>query len=1765
MANKAKWPQLGVQPQNLHEHATQLIAEATALLTLEKGQRQKLPDQSLESFLNSVQAYAKKSRAAPSSHEILDKLNQIHHIAKTTISDDLTLIKNAVNHAATHPTARNPTWADRVRSGGTPPQPRTPPPAQTNSKEREIIVKLHNPEAAALLRDKTPGELRERVNNALKERTRSTERPIQVVAAKQLKSGDVSIHTVNIEDANKLREEQQWTQALGREAKALQPTYGVLVHSVCTDKENIDPSNQSRSIEKIQTENATLHPGATITYVGWLTRTGAKKPTSSLVLEFTTKEHADRAIREGLVLDACYHHCELYDRSCKLKQCYKCQKYGHIGTQCNVNETCGYCAEPHNTRDCRKREEDPNSTPKPDATSKVAQPATRPTIPLFTGGTLRQTLDQRKRPAEAQPTERTTARPRRNPQSTTFHNFTQEDSEVFVLNKMSLHRAMEDREREMRIENEEYTPNRDSPIMTRSRTASQQPPVDPALIDPALTDLEMTQNDEKSKNKVMASLLRDERIKEFDVIAIQEPWRNYFTNTTHYPRPQSFDLVYLDDPGTRTCMFINRRIPRGRWTATTPSPDFCTVSIQCTEAPEDTIHIHNLYNPETSTGNSTIPLLRTTVTEADSEKQIVVGDFNLHHPLWGGTRSDQDAEAEELVSLMADQQLELLIPPGTATYDEHDRQTTIDLALGTPWIHERKAYCGLREDLDHQSDHQPIAVTIMTAVETCDPPDQWQWQRTNTETLELELKRNLPYPTVLDSEASVDHRVQGLVHAITRAIDASTPKAKPSDRSIPGWTQECKEAQRTARRLRRRYQRTRLESDWEAYCQARNYKARLIKKTLRDAYRARVREVSDSPHGLWRLARWARRRGTRQAFTPPLRRSDNSLEHNHQAKANLFKETFFPPQPNVDLSDTTNQRYSDQLTFPPITEQEITRAIGSMAAKKAPGQDGIPAHILQRLLPYLTPHLLQIYNASLDLQYCPAHFRQAKTVVLPKPNKKDLSEVKSYRPIALLNTLGKALESILATRISQAVEEHQLLPRTHLGGRKGMSTEHALHGLMELIYQSWDNDQVASLLLLDVTGAFDHVSHPRLLHNLRKRRMDERIVGWVASFLRNRTTIIQLREHTTEPLQVETGIPQGSPISPVLYLFYNADILEDAPLRVTGAAAGGWIDDIYFFTSSCTTDENCRKLARMHGRAEAWSATHGSKFDLKKYQLIHLTRNPRRHDVQRALTISDLTIAPMKEVRYLGVMLDQQLRWGPQIQHIESRTSLTLNALRSLAGSTWGSALATLRLAYLAIVVPQITYACSVWHTPRGEAGLTEKMRTTLDRIQREGARIVGGAYRAASGAALDVELFMTPLRLQLEERAHHAALNILTGSQFQNEDDNSTSAWTPPIRGDSPTSPLTRLYNSLVMKLGEGAVSYLESRIPFPVKPWWRAPTITITEGREAAERLHTHIISGADPPLAVYTDGSGIHGKVGAAALAPSIHTQELAYLGKETSTTVYAAELLGIHMGLNLILASDRRRAAIFTDNQAALKALQNPRRSSGQSILRRIIDALDRVRAQGLQVEFYWIPAHQGIEGNELADNLAKEATGCRQQRGRRGRMITVDTDDTAATPDFLRHLISAAKSELHRQTQVQWERDWENESSGRATYVLTPAPSPTVLHLHHSLHKALSSTIVQMRTGKIGLRQFLYERKVPEITDTLCECGGGNQTVRHVLLACPRFNNLRAETWENGEGRRDRFDLKEILTTPKLAKKAARFMILTRLLGQYGAITEDKIR
>jgi hypothetical protein len=103
------------------------------------------------------------------------------------------------------------------------------------------------------------------------------------------------------------------------------------------------------------------------------------------------------------------------------------------------------------------------------------------------------------------------------------------------------------------------------------------------------------------------------------------------------------------------------------------------------------------------------------------------------------------------------------------------------------------------------------------------------------------------------------------------------------------------------------------------------------------------------------------------------------------------------------------------------------------------------------------------------------------------------------------------MDAVIAWRLSYLVETHYVLPPTHIGGRKHWSSEHALHAVTAKIYKQWNNGkdgQVASLLLLDVSGAFDNVSYKRLLHNLRKQKVNENTVRWIVSFLSDRHTHI---------------------------------------------------------------------------------------------------------------------------------------------------------------------------------------------------------------------------------------------------------------------------------------------------------------------------------------------------------------------------------------------------------------------------------------------------------------------------------------------------------------------------------------------------------------------------------------------------------------------------------------------------------------------------------
>lgn len=105
-----------------------------------------------------------------------------------------------------------------------------------------------------------------------------------------------------------------------------------------------------------------------------------------------------------------------------------------------------------------------------------------------------------------------------------------------------------------------------------------------------------------------------------------------------------------------------------------------------------------------------------------------------------------------------------------------------------------------------------------------------------------------------------------------------------------------------------------------------------------------------------------------------------------------------------------------------------------------------------------------------------------------------------------------------------------------------------------------------------------------MLHNLRKRRVNQTLVRWIDSFLSNRSTTLKLQEYTALSAPIETGIPQGSPLSLILYLFYNADLIE--AYKTENIEAVGYIDDVSILAVGLTTQRNCKTFKALHQIAE---------------------------------------------------------------------------------------------------------------------------------------------------------------------------------------------------------------------------------------------------------------------------------------------------------------------------------------------------------------------------------------------------------------------------------------------------------------------------------------------------------------------------------------------------------------------------------------------------
>ncbi|KAI3532110.1 hypothetical protein CABS01_16761 [Colletotrichum abscissum] len=499
---------------------------------------------------------------------------------------------------------------------------------------------------------------------------------------------------------------------------------------------------------------------------------------------------------------------------------------------------------------------------------------------------------------------------------------------------------------------------------------------------------------------------------------------------------------------------------------------------------------------------------------------------------------------------------------------------------------------------------------------------------------------------------------------------------------------------------------------------------------LREAKKSHWEDFLADDTNIWKAAKYLD--ASRGAFfdkIPQLKRADGSQTEDAAEQAEELLSTFFPPLPST-IEEEGERSQRSPVPFPNFTLGEVERQLFAAKSWKAPGEDGLPVAVWKHTWPVVKGRMLALFQASLDEGLLPRQWRHAKIIPLKKPNKSDYGIAKAWRPISLLSTLGKVLESVVAERISHAIETFGLLPTSHFGARKQRSAEQALLLLQEYIYRAWRKRKVVSLVSFDVKGAYNGVYKERLLQRLRARGIPEKLVRWVDAFCSHRTASILVNGHESEarPLP-QAGLPQGLPPSPVLLLFSNADLVQHQIDENGGALA--FVDDYTAWVTGRSREANREGIQNIIDRALEWERRSGATFETDKTAIIHFTRNWRLPADSTSFVMKGDTVRAKDHVKVLGVTMDTKLRFE---KHIADATTKGLEAvlgLRRLKGLSPAAA----RQLFVAAVAPTMDYASNVWRFRCRAA----QMRV-INRVQRIGAQAIVGTFNTVATAVAEAE-----------------------------------------------------------------------------------------------------------------------------------------------------------------------------------------------------------------------------------------------------------------------------------------------------------------------------------------------------------------------------------------------------------------------------------------
>jgi len=451
-------------------------------------------------------------------------------------------------------------------------------------------------------------------------------------------------------------------------------------------------------------------------------------------------------------------------------------------------------------------------------------------------------------------------------------------------------------------------------------------------------------------------------------------------------------------------------------------------------------------------------------------------------------------------------------------------------------------------------------------------------------------------------------------------------------------------------------------------------------------------------------------------------------------------------------------------TWAPFSKEKFHQALTKCNNSSAPGPDKLMWRHLKTILKQETylSQIINIANVCIHLEHWPSHFQQSSTVIIPKLNKQTYDNPKSFRPIVLLNTLGKLIEKVIANRLQFHVIKNDFIHPSQLGGLKFKSTSDAGVVLTHTIRSGWVKNKTTSTLAFDIAQFFLSLNHQLLTLSLKKAGFDPRVISFFADFLIQRKTNYRWNEFSSLIYEVNVGVGQGSALSPILSTLYLSPLLYilEKCLKSLNIPVSliSFVDDGLFISQNKYIAISNAQLFCSYNVLLGLLKKFGLSIEHSKTETFHFNRSHGMFN-SLSLDLSPLgrpTLYPKSSWKYLGFIFDCKLTFHQHIDLYSNKAISTIKCMKILGNSTRGIEPTQKQLLYRCCALPIALYGSQLWFYNRAPLLYPLKI---LGKMQRRAVIWILGTFRTSPTSGIKAIAGLIHIKLHLHKLTSRSQL----------------------------------------------------------------------------------------------------------------------------------------------------------------------------------------------------------------------------------------------------------------------------------------------------------------------------------------------------------------------------------------------------------------------